>query len=155
MLDVGRKMTSEDVIDRLATLFVMDGVPSCIRNDNGPEFVSQAIQWWLASLDVRTLHVEPGSPWQNSYVESFHRQLRDELLNLEQFDSACHARAHASARQEDYNEIDRNEYRPYGSLDGLTPNEFERRCAESAPPAAQAPLHQRTDLPSFTQTVLS
>ena len=85
-LDVGRKMTSEDVIDRLATLFVMYGVPSCIRSDNGPEFVSQAIQRWLASLDVRTL-----------YVESFHGRLRDELLNLEQFDSARHARAHASA----------------------------------------------------------
>jgi putative transposase len=96
-LDVGRKITSEDVTDRLATLFVMDGVPSCIRSDNGPEFVSQAIQRWLASLDVRTLYVDPGSPWRNGYVESFHSRLRDELLNVEQFDSARHARAHASA----------------------------------------------------------
>ena len=149
-LEVGRRMTSEDVIDRLATLFVMYGVPSCIRSDNGPEFVSQAIQRWLASLDVRTLYVEPGSPWQNGYVESFHSRLRDELLNLEQFDSARHARAHASAWQEDY-----NEYRPHGSLDGLTPNEFARRCADSAPSAAQTSLHQHTDIPSVTQTVLS
>jgi putative transposase len=149
-LDVGRKTTSEDVIDRLATLFVMYGVPSCIRSDNGPEFVSQANQRWLASLDVRTLYVEPGSPWQNGYVESFHNRLRDELLNLEQFDSARHARAHASAWQEDY-----NEYRPHGSLDGLTLNEFARRCADSASSAAQTPLHQHTDLPSVTQTVLS
>jgi transposase InsO family protein len=123
-------MTSEDVIDRLATLFVMYGVPSCIRSDNGPEFVSKAIQRWLASLDVRTLYVEPGSPWQIGYVESFHGRLHDELLNLEQFDSARHARAHVSAWQEDY-----NEHRPHGSLDGLTPNEFARRCADSAPSA--------------------
>jgi putative transposase len=135
-LDVGRKVTSEGVIDRLATLFVMYGVPSYIRSDNGPEFFSQAIQRWLASLDVRTLYVEPGSPWQNGYVESFHSRLRDELLNLEQFDSARHARAHASAWQEDY-----NEYRPHGSLDGLAPNEFARRCADSAPSAAQIHLH--------------
>ena len=71
---------------------------------------------WRASLDDRTLYVEPGSPWQNGYEESFHSRLRDELLNLKQFDSARHARAHASAWQEDY-----NEYRPHGSLDGLTP----------------------------------
>ena len=120
------------------------------RSDNGPEFVSQAIQRWLASLDVGTLYVEPGSPWQNGYVESFHSRLRDELLNLEQFDSARHARPHAAAWQEDY-----NEYRPHGSLDGLTPNEFARRCADSASSAAQTPLHQHTDIPSVTQTVLS
>ncbi len=60
-----RKITSEDVIDSLATLFVMYGVPSCSRSDNGPEFVSRAIQRWLASLNVGTIYVEPGSRWQN------------------------------------------------------------------------------------------
>ena len=73
----------------------MYGVPECIRSDNGPEFIAKAIQQWLTSLNVKTLYVEPGSPWQNGYAESFHSRLRDELLNMEEFDSVRHARAHA------------------------------------------------------------
>jgi transposase InsO family protein len=84
-LDVSRNMTSEDVINRLAELFTIYGVPEHIRSDNGPEFIAQAIQLWLASLSVKTLYVEPGSPWQNGYAESFHSRLRDELLNMEAF----------------------------------------------------------------------
>lgn len=68
-LDVSRSMTSEDVINRLSELFVIYGIPECIRSDNGPEFVAKAIQLWLSSLDVRTLYVAPGSPWQNGYAE--------------------------------------------------------------------------------------
>lgn len=134
-LDVGRSMTSEDVINRLAELFVMYGVPECIRSDNGPEFIAKAIGQWLTSLDVKTLYVEPGSPWQNGYAESFHSRLRDELLNMEEFDSVRHARAHAAAWREDY-----NGYRPHSSLGGLPPDEFARRCADSAPFAAQTPV---------------
>ncbi|QDV11465.1 Integrase core domain protein [Rosistilla oblonga] len=100
-LDVSRTMTSEDVINRLAELFVMHGVPEAIQSDNGPEFVAKAIQDWLAPLEVATLYIEPGSPWQNGYAESFHSRLRDELLNMEEFDSVRHARAHASAWRED------------------------------------------------------
>ena len=58
-------MTSEDVINRLAELFAMYGAPECPRSDNGPEFIAKAIQQWLSSLEVKTLYVEPGSPWQN------------------------------------------------------------------------------------------
>ena len=64
-------MTSEDVINRLAELFAMHGVLECIRSDNGPEFIAKAIQQWLSSLEVKTLYVEPGSPWQNGYAEGF------------------------------------------------------------------------------------
>ena len=149
-LDVGKRINSEDVINRLAELFVMYGVPECIRSDNGPEFVAHAIQRWLTSLDVRTLYVEPGCPWQNGYAESFHSRLRDELLNLEEFDSVRHARAHAAAWREDY-----NGYRPHSTLDGLPPDEFARRCADSAPSAAQTPLHQHSETQSITQPVLS
>jgi len=149
-LDVGRSMTSEDVINRLAELFSIYGVPEHIRSDNGPEFVARAIEQWLTSMDVKTLYVEPGSPWQNGYAESFHSRLRDELLNLEDFDSVRHARAHANAWREDY-----NGYRPHSGLNGLTPNEFAHRCADSATFAAQTPLHQHSDDPSTTQTVLS
>ena len=66
-LDISRSITAEDVIDRLAELFVMYGVPKCIRSDNGPEFVANAIQGWLSSMNVATLYIEPGSPWQNGY----------------------------------------------------------------------------------------
>lgn len=149
-LDVGRSMTSEDVIDRLAELFAMYGVPECIRSDNGPEFIAKAIQQWLMSLEIKTLYVEPGSPWQNGYAESFHSRLRDELLNMEEFDSVRHARAHATAWREDY-----NDYRPHSSLGGLPPAEFARRCADSAPFAARTPLHQHSETLSVTQTVLS
>ena len=149
-LDVGRSMTSEDVINRLAELFVMYGVPECIRSDNGPEFIAKAIGQWLASLNVKTLYVEPGSPWQNGYAESFHSRLRDELLNMEEFDSVRHARAHAAAWREDY-----NGYRPHSSLGGLPPDEFARRCADSATFASQTPLHQHSETKPVTQPVLS
>lgn len=149
-LDVGRSITSEDVIDRLAELFAMYGVPECIRSDNGPEFIAKAIQQWLSMLEVQTLYVEPGSPWQNGYAESFHSRLRDELLNLEEFESVRHARAHAAAWREDYNGC-----RPHSSLGGLPPNEFTRRSADSAPFASQTPLHQHCGTKPVTQTVLS
>ncbi len=90
-------MTSEDVINHLSELFVVYGVPECIRSDNGPEFVAKAIERWLSLLEVKTLYVEPGSPWQNGYAESFHSRLRDEFLNMEEFDSVRHARALGSA----------------------------------------------------------
>ena len=86
-LKVGRSITSEDVIDTLAELFAMRGVPKCVRSDNGPEFVAHAIRRWLAQVDVETLYIEPGSPWENGYAESFHSRLRDEFLALEVFES--------------------------------------------------------------------
>ena len=58
----------------------MRGVPKCVRSDNGPEFIAQAIRHWLDQVDVETLYIEPGSPWENGYAESFHSRLRDEFL---------------------------------------------------------------------------
>ena len=68
------------MIDTLAELFAMRGVPRCIRSDNGPEFIAHAIRTWLARVGVETLYIEPGSPWENGYAESFHSRLRDEFL---------------------------------------------------------------------------
>lgn len=149
-LDVSRSMTSEDMINRLSELFVAYGVPECIRSDNGPEFVAKAIGRWLSLLDVKTLYVEPGSPWQNGYAESFHSRLRDKFLNMEEFDSVRHARALGSAWREDY-----NEYRPHSSLGGLPPSEFTRRCADSAASATRTPLHQHSEDKQITQPLLS
>jgi putative transposase len=82
---VERKIKSEDVLDQLFNLFVFRGVPEHIRSDNGPEFTSRAVRKWLNQLGVKTLFIEPGSPWENGYIESFNGKMRDELLDRELF----------------------------------------------------------------------
>ncbi len=81
-LRVNRGVTSEDVIDTLAELFAIRGVPNHIRSDNGPEFIADALRHWLDRVGVETLYIEPGSPWENGYAESFHSRFRDEFLGL-------------------------------------------------------------------------
>lgn len=132
-LKVDRSITSEDVIDTLAELFAMRGVPKCIRSDNGPEFIANAIQRWLAQLDIEALYIEPGSPWENGYAESFHSRLRDEFLAIEEFESLSAARKLTAAWREDY-----NQHRPHSSLGYVTPSEFAARCAASTPEKTSA-----------------
>ena len=84
-INVSRKMTSHGVIEQLSNLFLTRGTPQYIRSDNGPEFTAKAVRDWLAGLDVQTLFVEPGSPWENGYIESFNGKLRYELLDGELF----------------------------------------------------------------------
>jgi transposase InsO family protein len=84
-LEVNRSLKSEDVLVTLEDLFVQRGTPAYIRSDNGPEFTAKAVREWLERLEVQTLFIEPGSPWENGYVESFNGKLRDELLNGEIF----------------------------------------------------------------------
>ena len=90
-----------------------------IRSDNGPEFIAQAIRRWLKQVDVETLYIEPGSPWENGYAESFHSRLRDEFLALEEFENLAAARRLTAAWREDY-----NHHRPHSSLGYQTPAEF-------------------------------
>lgn len=152
-LQVDRRFTSEDVIDTLTELFAMRGVPTHIRSDNGPEFIAQAIGRWLAQLEVETLYIEPGAPWENGYAESFHSRLRDELLATEEFENRDAARILTAAWREDY-----NHYRPHSSLGYRTPVEFAAHWAASAPkllsatPPATSPLQQPS---GFTQLILS
>ena len=82
---IGLKIRNQDVIDLLFNLFIFRGIPERIRSDNGPEFTAKAIRKWLTRLGVKTLFIEPGSPWENGYIESFNGKLRDELLNREIF----------------------------------------------------------------------
>ena len=82
---VKRKITSQEVINKLFELFILRGIPEHIRSDNGPEFTDKAIRKWLNRIGVKTLFIEPGSPWENDYIESFNGKLRDELLNREIF----------------------------------------------------------------------
>ncbi len=141
-IKVGRSITSEDAIDTLAGLFSMHGVPKRIRCDNAPEFISAAIKNWLGTLGVDVLYIEPGSPWQNGLCESFNGKLRDEYLNQADLLGEADARLKAKAWRDDF-----NEYRPHSSLGYLTPSEFARRCADSAPFAARTTLHQHTEQP--------
>lgn len=152
-LKVDRSITSEDVIDTLAELFAMRGVPSHIRSDNGPEFIAKAIQRWLGQLEIEALYIEPGSPWENGYAESFHSRLRDEFLATEEFESLAAARRLTTAWREDY-----NHHRPHSSLGYVTPVEYAARCPASAPklfsatPQTTSPLQQGSEVP---QPVLS
>jgi len=137
-LKVARNITSEDVIDTLAELFAIRGVPRHVRSDNGPEFVAQAIQRWFAQTDVETLYIEPGSPWENGYAESFHSRLRDEFLNVNEFGDQREARELTRAWKEDYNHV-----RPHSSLGYQTPAAFAIGCGNSVRPTASLRRHSR------------
>ncbi len=80
-----RKLNSAEVIDALTDLFILRGVPAYIRSDNGPEFIAEAVRDWIKAVGARTAYIEPGSPWENGYCESFNGRVRDELLNGEIF----------------------------------------------------------------------
>ncbi len=110
-IEVQRQMNHQDVLDRLAELFVDRGVPEYIRSDNGSEFTAQAVRDWLKAVGVRTLYIEPGSPWENGYVESFNGKLRDELLNVEVFDTLWEAKVLAERWRREY-----NQRRPHSAL---------------------------------------
>lgn len=132
-LEVSRTMTALDVIDILAQLVRTRGVPAYIRSDNGPEFIATALQRWLGRCGIATLYVEPGSPWENGFAESFHARLRDELLAVEIFDTLAQARLLARQWRLEY-----NHQRPHSSLGYSTPAAFAASQAE--PPVGAAPL---------------
>ncbi len=110
-IDVARRLNSEDVLERLVWLFVTRGVPEHIRSDNGPEFTAEAVRAWLKRVGVRTLFIEPGSPWENGYVESLNGKLRDELLNREIFYTLTEAKVLIERWRLEYNTV-----RPHSSL---------------------------------------
>jgi putative transposase len=110
-IDVARRLTSEDVLERLSDLFVRRGVPDYIRSDNGSEFTAKAVTDWLQRVEVKTLFIAPGSPWENGYIESFNGKLRDELLNGEIFDTLLEAKVLVERWRREYNTI-----RPHSSL---------------------------------------
>ena len=113
---VKRKITSQDVLDQLYMLFLVRGVPVHIRSDNGPEFTSKAVRGWLSELGVKTLFIEPGSPWENGYIESFNGKLRDELLNREVFSTLIEAQVLIEWWRKHYNQV-----RPHSALGYLPP----------------------------------
>jgi len=143
-LKVDRSIRSEDVIDTLAELFAMRGLPNHIRSDNGPEFIANSIRRWLGQLGVETLYVKPGSPWQNGYAESFYSRFRDEFLALEEFDNLGAARQLTAGYRREY-----NDHRPHSSLNYQTPSEFASSLTSA--PAQQTGVAPTT----FTATSTS
>ena len=108
---VARKLKAIDVIDVLSDLFILRGMPSHIRSDNGPEFVAKAVQEWVTAVGAKTAYITPGSPWENGYVESFNGKLRDELLKGEIFYTLKEASILIEAWRRHYNTV-----RPHSSL---------------------------------------
>ena len=100
---IDRKLNSTAVIDVLTDLFVLRGVPSHIRSDNGPEFIAKAVRDWITAVGARTAFIAPGSPWENGYCESFNSKLRDELLDGEIFYSLAEARIVIEEWRQHYN----------------------------------------------------
>jgi len=127
-IDVSRRLRSDDVLQVLADLMVHHGLPDHIRSDNGPEFTSKAVREWLARIKVQTLFIEPGSPWENGYNESFNGKLRDELLNGEIFYTLKEAKVLIEKWRKHYNTV-----RPHSALG-------------YRPPAPEAIRHHRVDL---------
>jgi len=123
---VKRRIASQEVIDKLFELFILRGIPEHIRSDNGPEFTAHAIRKWLNRIGVKTLFIEPGSPWENGYIESFNGKLRDELLNREIFTTLFEAKVLIEQWRQEYNHI-----RPHSSL-GYQPPAPETIMSKSA-----------------------
>ena len=115
-LKVARKLNSQDVLEQLGYLFIYRGLPGFIRSDNGPEFTAKAVRSWLERLGVQTLFIEPGSPRENGYNESFNGKLRDELLNGEIFTTLLEVQVLVENWRKEYNQL-----RPHSSLNYQPP----------------------------------
>ena len=108
---VSRKLKAVDVIDVLSDLFILRGIPGHIRSDNGSEFVAKAVREWISAVGAKTAYIEPGSPWENGYCESFNSKLRDELLKGEIFYTLKEAQIVIESWRRHYNTV-----RPHSSL---------------------------------------
>ncbi len=150
-LEVDRSIKADRIVEVLTNLFLTRGVTQHIRSDNGPEFISGAIRRHGEQVGLKLLYVEPGSPWQNGFAESFFSRLRDELLNIEEFENLAEARWFAARRLKEH-----NEERPHSSLGYRTPSEFASQCAAfvRAPATPPPSLQQHTAEP-LTQPLLS
>ncbi len=118
-IEVARHLSAKDVIRVLDRLFKERGAPEFIRSDNGGEFIANAVKAWLQKSQVETLYIEPGSPWQNAYSESFNSRFRDELLDREVFTTLLEAKVLVADYRRHY-----NTERPHSSLHYQTPAAF-------------------------------
>jgi putative transposase len=127
---VARTCTADDLVEVLSALVVVRGAPEHVRMDNGPELLAWALRDWCRLSGTRTAYIEPGSPWENPFVESFNGRVRDELLNLEELTSLTVAQVVVEAWRIEY-----NTYRPHSALGGLTPAEYAATWTSTTQPA--------------------
>ena len=120
-VEVATRMNAQQVIQVLERIIGVRGTPAYLRSDNGPECIAQAVQAWLTQRHIQTVYIEPGSPWQNAYGESFNGRLRDECLNMEWFRNLREAQVVIERWRRQY-----NEERPHSSLAYETPHAFRR-----------------------------
>ena len=132
-LRVARRLGSLDVMDAVADVMLMRGIPAHLRSDNGPEFIAACVRQWLAALGVRTLYIEPGRPWENGYCESFNSKLRDEFLNGEIFYSLKEAQILTERWRVHYNTV-----RPHSSLGYRPPAPMAYSLAIPQPSASRS-----------------
>ena len=118
-IQVERQLTATQVLAVLEKAMARYGVPGYIRSDNGPEFIAAKVQQWLSENQIKTIYIDPGSPWQNGYIESFHSRFRDECLGREMFLNLREARVVISDWRLHY-----NQERPHSKLGYRSPNEF-------------------------------
>ena len=111
MIRVDRKLNSTDVVDALTDLFILRGPPEFIRSDNGPEFVATRVRDWIEAVGAKTAFIEPGSPWENGYCESFNARFRNELLDGEIFYTLREAQILIERWRRHYNTV-----RPHSAL---------------------------------------
>ena len=140
---VDRKLNSIDVIGMLSDLFILRGVPGHIRSDNGPEFVATAVRAWIAAVGAKTAYIEPGSPWENGYIESFNARLRDELLNGEIFYSLKEAQIIIERWRHHYNTARPHSalaYRPPAPQVAIWPAAQPRPAPPAIPAFAPSPI---------------
>lgn len=150
-LEVARSIKARDVTATLAYLFEVRGVPGFIRSDNGPEFVAHEVKWFLARQGVNTLFIEPGSPWENAYIESFNSRFRDEVLNRELFMGLEEAKVVVEDHRLDY-----NHRRPHSSLGYVAPARFAASLGQaSAVERAALALPASPDQANHPQTLIA
>jgi putative transposase len=125
---VGRSCNADQVVAVIEALVAERGAPEHLRMDNGPELIAWALRDWCRLVGTTTTYIEPGSPWENPFIESFNGRVRDELLNGEEFGSLLEAQVLVEAWRIEY-----NTYRPHSSLGGLTPAEYANAWATNQP----------------------
>ncbi len=144
---VARRLRSDDVLHCLTDLFVEHGPPEHVRSDNGPEFAAKAVRHWLGRVGVKTLFIEPGSPWENGYCESFNSKLRDELLNGEIFTTLREAQVLIENWRRHYNAV-----RPHSSPRLSTTRTGSHLAASPWPALRYAPVSPRAGQSGRTLT---
>jgi len=146
-IHVARKITATDLITLMNQLIQTRGIPGHIRSDNGPEFIAKILQQWLKNNQIKTLYIDPGSPWQNGHIESFNACLRDECINRELILSVAEARVLSEDYRRHY-----NDERPHGGIGYRTPAQARREALASSRPTGS--FHQEL-VPSLNPAIIN